>query len=123
MAYFTKNKQNTMTDNELITALTDLKIQVSAYRAEVTAQNTVTNAKLLSIDEKLCKQNGRVGKLEDRITPLENHLVNTAELPEKIRRLEDENLSNRSVKKFMAYMFASGMTLGAAIISLLKLIN
>jgi len=112
-----------MTDNELITALTDLKIQVSAYRAEVTAQNTVTNAKLLSIDEKLCKQNGRVGKLEDRITPLENHLVNTAELPEKIRRLEDENLSNRSVKKFMAYMFASGMTLGAAIISLLKLIN
>ena len=99
-----------------------MKIQVSAYRAEVTAQNTVTNAKLLSIEEKICKQNGRVDKLEDRVVPLENHLVNTAELPEKIRRLEDENLSNRSVKKFMAYMFASGMTLAAAIISLLKLI-
>ena len=111
-----------MTNEEIGAAITDLKISLGAYRAEVTAQNTVTNAKLLSIEEKICKQNGRVGKLEDRITPLENHLVNTAELPEKIRRLEDENLSNRSVKKFMAYMFASGMTLGAAIISLLKLI-
>jgi len=111
-----------MTDNELITALTDLKIQVSAYRAEVTAQNTVTNAKLLSIEEKICKQNGRVGKLEDRMTPLENHVKNTKELPNKIRQLEDTNLSNKAVKKFMAYMFASGMTLAAAIISLLKLI-
>jgi len=111
-----------MTNEEIGAAITDLKISLGAYRAEVTAQNTVTNAKLLSIEEKICKQNGRVGKLEDRVVPLENHLVNTAELPEKIRRLEDENLSNRSVKKFMAYMFASGMSLGAAIISLLKLI-
>jgi len=111
-----------VTNEEIGAAITDLKISLGAYRAEVTAQNTVTNAKLLSIEEKICKQNGRVDKLEDRVVPLENHLVNTAELPEKIRRLEDENLSNRSVKKFMAYMFASGMTLGAAIISLLKLI-
>jgi len=111
-----------MTNEEIGAAITDLKISLGAYRAEVTAQNTVTNAKLLSIEEKICKQNGRVDKLEDRVVPLENHLVNTAELPEKIRRLEDENLSNRSVKKFMAYMFASGMTLGAAIISLLKII-
>ena len=111
-----------MTNEEIYTALTDLKIQVSAYRAEVTAQNTVTNAKLLSIDEKLCKQNGRVDKLENRIIPLENHLKNTEDLPTKIRQLEDTNLSNKAVKKFMAYMFASGMTLGAAIISLLKLI-
>jgi len=111
-----------VTNEEIYTALTDLKIQVSAYRAEVTAQNTVTNAKLLSIDEKLCKQNNRVGKLEERMTPLENHVKNTEELPNKIRQLEDTNLSNKAVKKFMAYMFASGMTLGAAIISLLKLI-
>ena len=111
-----------MTNEEIYTALTDLKIQVSAYRAEVTAQNTVTNAKLLSIDEKLCKQNNRISKLEDRMTPVENHVKNTEELPNKIRQLEDTNLSNKAVKKFMAYMFASGMTLGAAIISLLKLI-
>jgi len=111
-----------MTDNEILTAITDLKISLGAYRAEVTAQNTVTNAKLLSIEEKICKQNGRVGKLEDRMTPLENHVKNTEELPNKIRQLEDTNLSNKAVKKFMAYMFASGMTLGAAIISLLKLI-
>ena len=111
-----------MTNEEIGAALTDLKIQVSAYRAEVTAQNTVTNAKLISIEEKICKQNGRVGKLEDRMTPLENHVKNTEELPNKIRQLEDTNLSNKAVKKFMAYMFASGMTLAAAIISLLKLI-
>jgi len=111
-----------VTNEEIYTALTDLKIQVSAYRAEVTAQNTVTNAKLLSIDEKLCKQNNRISKLEDRMTPVENHVKNTEELPNKIRQLEDTNLSNKAVKKFMAYMFASGMSLGAAIISLLKLI-
>jgi len=111
-----------MTDNEILTAINDLKIQVSTYRAEVTAQNTVTNAKLLSIDEKLCKQNNRVGKLEERMTPLENHVKNTEALPNKIRQLEDSNLSNKSIRKFMMYMFASGMTLGAAIISLLKLI-
>ena len=111
-----------MTNEEIGAAITDLKISLGAYRAEVTAQNTVTNAKLLSIEEKICKQNGRVGKLEDRITPLENHVENTKELPNKIRQLEDTNLSNKAVKKFMAYMFASGMSLGAAIISLLKLI-
>ena len=111
-----------MTNEEIGAAITDLKISLGAYRAEVTAQNTVTNAKLLSIEEKICKQNGRVGKLEDRIIPLENHVKNTEELPTKIRQLEDSNLSNKSIRKFMMYMFASGMTLGAAIISLLKLI-
>lgn len=110
-----------MTDNEILTAVNDLKIQVSTYRAEVTAQNTVTNAKLISIDEKLCKQNGRVGKLEDRIVPLENHLVNTEQLPEKIRRLEDEALSNRSVKKFMLLMFTSGVALGGLVVAVIKL--
>lgn len=110
-----------MTDNEILTALTDLKISLGAYRAEVTAQNTVTNAKLLSIEEKICKQNGRVGKLEDRMTPLENHLVNTAELPDKIRQLEDEALSNRSVKKFMLLMFTSGCALGGLVVAVIKL--
>ena len=111
-----------MTNEEIGAAITDLKISLGAYRAEVTAQNTVTNAKLLSIDEKLCKQNDRVGKLEDRVTPLENHVENTKELPTKIRQLEDTNLSNKAVKKFMAYMFASGMTLGGLIVAVLKLI-
>jgi len=110
-----------MTDEQLLTAITDLKIQVSAYRAEVTAQNTVTNAKLISIDEKLCKQNGRVGKLEERMTPLENHVANTEKLPDKIRQLEDEALSNRSVKKFMLLMFTSGCALGGLVVAAIKL--
>lgn len=110
-----------MTDNEILTAINDLKIQVSTYRAEVTAQNTITNAKLISIDEKLCKQNGRVGKLEERMTPLENHVVNTEKLPDKIRRLEDEALSNRSVKKFMLLMFSSGVALGGLVVAVIKL--
>lgn len=111
-----------MTNEEIGAAITDLKISLGAYRAEVTAQNTVTNAKLLSIEEKICKQNGRVGKLEDRVVPLENHLVNTAELPEKIRQLEDEALSNRSVKKFMLLMFTSGVALGGLVLTLIKLL-
>ena len=116
------NNKQTMTENEILQALTDLKIQVSAYRAENTAQNTVTNAALQGINQRLDKINGSVASHENRIIPLENHLKNTEDLPTKIRQLEDSNLSNKAVKKFMAYMFASGMTLGAAIISLLKLI-
>lgn len=111
-----------MTNEDITKELTDLKITIQGYSARVDAQNTITNNRLQTIDEKLCKQNGRVGKLEDRITPLENHVENTKELPIKIRQLEDSNLSNKSIRKFMMYMFASGMTLGAAIISLLKLI-
>ncbi len=110
-----------MTNEEIGAAITDLKISLGAYRAEVTAQNTVTNAKLLSIEEKLCKQNGRVGKLEERMTPLENHVANTEKLPDKIRQLEDEALSNRSVKKFMLLMFTSGCGLGGLVVAAIKL--
>ena len=111
-----------MTNEDITKELTDLKITIQGYSARVDAQNTITNNRLQTIDEKLCKQNNRIGKLEDRMTPVENHVKNTKELPNKIRQLEDTNLSNKAVKKFMAYMFASGMTLAAAIISLLKLI-
>ena len=110
-----------MTNEEIGAAITDLKISLGAYRAEVTAQNTVTNTKLISIEEKICKQNGRVGKLEDRVVPLENHLVNTEKLPDKIRQLEDEALSNRSVKKFMLLMFTSGCALGGLVVAVIKL--
>jgi hypothetical protein len=111
-----------MTQDEIGAALTDLKIQISTYRAEVTAQNTVTNAKLISIDSHLLKQNGRIGKLEDRVIPLENHCENVKDIPIKIRILEDMSLSNTSVKKFMGVMFLGGLTLGGFIVGLLKLI-
>ena len=110
-----------MTNEDITKELTDLKITIQGYSARVDAQNTITNNRLQTIDDKLCKQNGRVGKLEDRVVPLENHLVNTAELPEKIRQLEDEALSNRSVKKFMLLMFTSGCALGGLVVAVIKL--
>ena len=110
-----------MTNEDITKELTDLKITIQGYSARVDAQNTITNNRLQTIDDKLCKQNGRVGKLEDRVVPLENHLVNTAELPEKIRQLEDEALSNRSVKKFMLLMFTSGCALGGLVVTVIKL--
>ena len=111
-----------MTNEDITKELTDLKIIIQGYSARVDAQNTITNSRLATIDEKLCKQNGRVGKLEDRITPLENHVANTTELPSKIRKLEDESLSNRSVKKFMLLMFTSGVALGGLIVGIIRLI-
>lgn len=109
-----------MTNEDITKELTDLKITIQGYSARVDAQNTITNNRLQTIDEKLCKQNGRVSKLEDRITPLENHVKNTEELPNKIRQLEDEALSNRSVKKFMLLMFTSGCALGGLVVAVLK---
>jgi len=111
-----------MTNEDIAKELTDLKILVQGYSARVDAQNTITNNRLATIDEKLCKQNGRVGKLEDRITPLENHVENTKELPTKIRQLEDSNLSSASIKRWFAAAIALTGTIVGIVVTVLNFI-
>lgn len=41
---------------------------------------------------------------------------------QRIRKLEDDNLTNKSIKKFMSVMFMSGIALGGFVVGLLKLI-
>ena len=48
------------------------------------------------------------------------HITNCPQA-QKVRKLEDQYLSNRSVKKFMATMFIGGMSLGGLVVGLIKL--
>lgn len=67
----------------------------------------------------------QIDNLDERLTEVEkkeNQHVITCPNIEKIRKLEDENLSNKSVKKFMGIMFTSGVALGGLIVAVIKLI-
>jgi hypothetical protein len=118
-----------MTDNELITALTDLKINIGAYRAEMSAQNLVTNTRLLNIDNHLATLNGRTGALEKSsnermlaVAAFNHHLEDAKEerLPEKVRALEDSQLSTASIKKWVAASIAITGTVVSIIFTIIN---
>jgi hypothetical protein len=110
-----------MNNDEIYNAIVDLKIQIGTYRAETTAQNTVTNAQLISINKHLNTLNGRVGKVEKDIIPLNNHLENTSDYDEKIRAIEDNLLSVKSVKKWLVGLVVIMSTIMSIIFILLKI--
>ena len=116
-----------MTDNEILTALTDLKIQVSAYRAENTAQNTITNAALAGVNQRLDKINGKVGEHEktinDRSLVVEefhNFKESMKEVPTQIRHLEDNQLSQQSIKKWVVTSIGITATVVSIIFTVLN---
>lgn len=116
-----------MTDNELLTALTDLKIQVSAYRAENTAQNTITNAALVGVNARLDKINGKVGDHEKTINDrslvvqeFKDFKKDFECVPEKIRHLEDNQLSQTSIRKWVVTSIGLTATIVSIIFTVLN---
>jgi hypothetical protein len=67
----------------------------------------------------------KVDELDVRTNLLEkesiSHFINCP-ISKDVRNLLDDNLSNKSIKKFMSAMFMGGVALGGLIIGLLKLI-
>lgn len=116
-----------MTNEDIAKELTDLKILVQGYSARVDAQNTITNNRLQTIDEKLCKQNGRVGKLEDESIK-RNEVVQEfhafkesyKDVPQQIRKLEDESLSSKSIKKWIIATITLTATITGIIFTVLN---
>ena len=101
----------------------------SGTHARTEAQYTIIDSKLDGISIHLTTLNGSVARHEKIIgeravviKDFEDFKETYKDVPAQIRRLEDESLSNKSVKKFMAYMFSSGVALGGLIVGLLKLI-
>lgn len=104
------------------------------------AMTTLMNAQFRNVNERLDKVNGSIGRhegeiqtikslrdkkyqeIDDFMTNANDKHILQCPIAGKVRKLEDEALSNKSVKKFMAYMFSSGVALGALIVGLLKLI-
>ena len=116
-----------MTDNEILTAINELKIQVSAYRAENTAQNTITNAALSGVNARLDKINGKVGEHEKTIN--DRGLVvqqfmdfkeSYKEVPDKIRHLEDNQLSQKSIRKWVVTSIGLTATIVSIIFTVLN---
>lgn len=104
------------------------------------AMTTLMNAQFTNVNDRLDKINGKVAKHDQEITDIKslrdkkyqqlddymenaekNHAVNCPNLG-AIRKLEDESLSQKSVKKFMGAMFVGGIALGGFTVALLKLI-
>jgi len=71
------------------------------------------------------KVSDKVDELEVRTTLLEkdtiSHIIKCPVAP-RVQVLENESLSNRTIKKFMAGMFAGGMAIGGLTVAVLKLI-
>ena len=107
----------------------EFKIKLSTYVAEVSAQNTVTNAKLQNIDEHLSRLNSKVASHEriineraEVISDYRHFKEALSELPTKIRTLEDCALSNLSVKKFIVGVFAGGISIGGLVVAIIALL-
>jgi hypothetical protein len=116
--------QNEITNNRL-----------GAIDAHLTKQNgrigKAEEAIALALQERAANRQkqedyfSEIDDLDDRLTIVEGkeagHVQNCPNV-DKIRKLEDESLSNASVKKFMGVMFTGGVALGALIVGILKLI-
>jgi hypothetical protein len=118
-----------MTNEDITKELTDLKITIQGYSARVDAQNIITNNRLQTIDEKLCKQNGRVGKLEDEsikrnevVQEFHSFKESYKDVPQQIRKLEDSNLSSASIKRWFAAAIALTGTIVGIVVTVLNFI-
>lgn len=106
---------------ELFTELNEIKIKISTYNAEVNAQNTITNAKLISIDNSLIKLNSKIADHERRIQPIENHT--TCPHADKIRILEDSKLEAKTIKRWLISTVAITGTVMGILAILFKFIT
>ena len=63
--------------------------------------------------------------LKERVREMEKieltHVINCPVSP-KLRLLEDQMLTNKALKKYVAVMFTSGLALGSLIVGILKLV-
>ena len=89
---------------------------------------------LKNIDNHLARQNGTIKTHDDQIQEalqwrakkyqqIDDKFEDYDELAPKIRKLEDNQLQSKSVKKFMGLLFTGGIALGAVIVALLTLLG
>lgn len=67
------------------------------------------NGRLRTVEQEQVRQNGCIEELK--------------EIPAKVRTLEDESLSNVTIKKYTALLFGGGIALGGLIIGILQLLK
>ena len=114
---------------DLYRSMVELQIKTNESISKLYAQNEVANNKLEGILEHLTKLNSKVATHEkiineraEAVSDLKHLQSIVAPIPEQIRALEDCNLSNKSIKRFMGTMFSAGIALGGLIVSVVTII-
>lgn len=104
-----------MNTEDISKQLTELQISIGAYRAETSAQSTITNARLESIDNHLKDLNGKVASHEKRLNDADtSHAVDVANEAnydtnrakncpqlQRIENLEKDKVVKLGVKQFL----------------------
>lgn len=104
---------------------------MTGVNARIEAKYDIIDIKLDAISTHLANINGKVQKHEKTINDAlkervgnrqkqDSYFKEIDENNKKIRILEDSNLSQRSVKKFIGVMFVSGIALGAFVVGLIE---
>jgi len=104
----------------------------SGVNARIEAKYDVIDIKLDNLNAHLTRQNSKIFKHEKTINEaLEERARNRQEQKDyfkdfeentkKIRTLEDQNLSNASVKKFLGIMFGGGIALGGLVVAIIMI--
>lgn len=102
-------------------------VELKAYFESVNKTIAASGVQMSeSIDEMrrvLKEHNGRLRDVEIEQVSIKDCQESLKELPDKVRKLEDENLSNISIKKFTTGLFLGGVALGGLIIGIIELIK
>lgn len=95
---------------------------MSGVHARTEAKFEIIEIKLNHILEQTTKTNGRVGVLEKDNQDFKHHVSSTNNYDNKIRALEDNQLSQRSIKKWIAASIAITGTVMGIIFIVFKMI-
>lgn len=115
-----------MTNEEFI-ILVDAKL--STYHAKVDAQSCITNAALAGVNSRLDKVNGHIGDLQTEsnkraivVQEFYNFKEDYKDVPQKIRILEDNQLTTKAVRKWVIGAVTIGCIVGGVVIGIIELI-
>lgn len=114
---------------DLYRSMVELQIKTNESISKLYAQNEIANNTLRGIEEHLAKLNSKVATHEkiineraEAVSDLKHLQEIVAPMTDKIRSLEDCNLSNKAIKRFMGAMFSAGIALGGLVVSVIAII-
>jgi len=108
--------------------LMTLQMQMNDFCTRFSTQNEITNLNLQSINDHLARLNSKVATHEkiiqeraEVVSDFKHFKESIEHVPERVRKLEDQALTTRSIWKFLAAIFAGGIALGGLVVGVVEL--